>query len=68
MAACIRKGKTLEDLSLEDYRAVSPLIGADVYRAIDLDACVERRTSLGGTAVPSVEKQIAAAREALGKL
>ena len=68
VAACIRSGNTLESLSLEDYRAVSPLIGEDVYKAIDLDACVKRRTSLGGTAVPSVEKQIAAARGELMKL
>ena len=68
VALCIRKGKTLEDLSLEEYRAASERIGEDVYKAIDLDACVERRTSLGGTAVSSVEKQIAAAREALEEL
>ena len=61
VAACIRSGDTLESLSLEAYQAASPLIGEDVYKAIDLDACIKRRTSLGGTAVTSVEKQIAAA-------
>ncbi len=63
VATCIRKGKTLETLNLEEYREASPLIGEDVYAAIDLDNCVRRRTSLGGTSVSSVERQIAAARE-----
>ena len=63
---CIREGKTLETLSLEEYRQAEPLIGADVYEHIDLDVCVAKRVSAGGTSVQSVEKQIEAAREALG--
>jgi argininosuccinate lyase len=39
----------------------------DVYRAIDLDECVKRRTSFGGTAPQSVAAQIAAVRELIAK-
>ena len=62
---CIREGKTLESLSMEEYQEASPVIGEDVYEAIDLAACVEKRVSAGGTSVQSVEKQIAAVRAAL---
>ena len=68
VALCIRAGKTLERLSLEDYRAACSLIGEDVYAAIDLETCVSRRGSLGGTSVPSVEQQIKAARAELNAL
>ncbi len=63
---CIREGKTLETLSLAEYREACPLIGEDVYKYIDLRVCVEKRVSEGGTSVQSVEKQIAAVRDRLG--
>ncbi len=64
---CVKEGKTLDTLSLEEYKEASPLIEADVYEHIDLRTCVEKRISAGGTSVQSVEKQIAAVREALGQ-
>ena len=66
VAECIRTGKTLETLPLDTYRSFCDLIGEDVYAAVDLDACVSRRTSFGGTGVANVEMQIAYAREMLG--
>ena len=65
VAKCIREGKTLEKLSLEEYKEASPLIEADIYEAIDLRNCVQKRLSAGGTSVQSVEKQIAAVRNVL---
>ena len=64
---CVKEGKTLDTLSLEEYKEASPLIEADVYEHIDLRTCVEKRISVGGTSVQSVEKQIAAVREELGQ-
>ena len=58
VADCIQKNLVLETYPLADYQALSPLIGTDVYDALDLKNCVEKRTSLGGTAVGSVKKQI----------
>lgn len=58
-----KKGATLEDLSLEEYKAYSPLFEKDLYDAISLETCVNKRTSEGGTAVSEVEKQIAILRE-----
>jgi len=65
VAHCIKSGKTLESLPLEEYRTFSELIEDGVYDAVDLDNCVNRRTSEGGTCVASVEKQIALVRAAL---
>ena len=58
VARCIDLGKTLEELSLEEYAAFSDKFGDDVYDAISLRACVSRRISEGGTGAASVEKQI----------
>ena len=55
----------LEELPLEAYRERSELIGEDVFAAIDLAACVEKRQSEGGTCRASVEAQIAYVKEAL---
>ena len=63
VSECVKAGVTLEQLPLEKYQAACPLIGDDVYGAIDLDACVSRRQSFGGTSVESVERQIAEMRK-----
>ena len=64
----MERGTTLEALPLEVYRSFSPLFEADVFAAVDLDACVRRRQSEGGTAPDSVRRQIAQAREMLEAL
>ena len=65
VAKCMETGRVLENVPLEEYRAASELFDADVYEAIDLRTCMEKRISEGGTSVASVEKQIAAVREVL---
>ena len=59
VAQCIQEGTVLEDLPLEAYKAHSDLFEEDLYHDIDLLTCVEKRISLGGTSVASVEMQIA---------
>ena len=65
VARCTETGHTLEDLPLDEYRALCPAVDEGVYAAVDLRACVERRTSEGGTCVENVEHQIALVREQL---
>ncbi len=60
---CIKEKKTLETLTLEEYKEYSDLFEDDVYKEIDLLNCVEKRVSKGGTSVKSVEEQIAYARK-----
>ena len=63
VADCIAKGLVLETYPIEDYQKHSPLIEEDVYSAVDLSVCVEKRISLGGTSVASVREQIAYVRK-----
>ena len=58
VSRCINDGQILETLPLSVYREYSELIDEDVFSAIDLENCVNRRTSKGGTSVGSVVEQI----------
>lgn len=55
---CTTKGKTLEDLTLEEFRAVSDLFEKDVYEALKLENCMALRSSFGGPAVSETTRQI----------
>ena len=59
VAQCIRENTVLENLPLDTYKGYSELFDNDLYEAIDLMVCVEKRISKGGTSVASVESQIA---------
>ena len=43
VALCIREGKTLETLTLDEYKQVCDLFDSGVYEAIKLENCVKRR-------------------------
>ena len=58
---CIAADKTLEELTLDEFKAYSPLFEKDIYEAIDLVHCCEGRTSYGGPSAASVQNQIALA-------
>ncbi len=51
-------GKALEDLSVDEFRSVSELIGDDVYAVLDYEAAVARRKTQGGTGPGSVRAQL----------
>ena len=57
VALCINKGLTLETLPIEEYKNICNLFDDGVYNAIDLDKCVNDRTSLGGPAPKNVKAQ-----------
>ena len=44
---CIAENKALDDLTLEEYRQECPAFEADIYEAISMNTCVERRLTLG---------------------
>ena len=58
VAYCIEKGEVLETLPLEKYKEYSDLFENDLYDDIDLYTCVNKRNSVGGTSVTSIEQQI----------
>ena len=59
VAACIEQGLVLEEMPLSQYKTFSDCFEEDLYDAISLRTCVEKRISEGGTSLSSVEKQIA---------
>ena len=66
VAHCIATKTTLEELPLSKYLEYSDLFDEGVFDAIDLDACVRRRLSEGGTSPESVRVQVKTMRERLG--
>ena len=58
VAECAAREKTLEELTLEELRAVSDLFGEDVFEALKLENCMALRASFGGPAVLETTRQI----------
>lgn len=44
---CIEKDIALDDMTLEEYQAISPVFEQDIYEAISLKTCVEKRKTIG---------------------
>ena len=62
---CIEKGIALDDLPLEEYRRISPVFDQDVYEAISMKTCVDKRQTLGAPGPEAMKKVIAVYRERL---
>ena len=54
---CIEHHKVLLDLSMEEFKAMSPLFEEDIKEALSIENCVKNRESYGGTGPKSVERQ-----------
>lgn len=63
--SCIQKGLFLQDVSLSDYQAISPTIGADIYDVLASRTAMNRRNSYGGTGTQQVKDAILRAQAAL---
>lgn len=55
---CIDKGIALDDMSLEEFKAVSPVFEEDIYDAISMKTCVEMRNTIGAPGRAAMEKVI----------
>ncbi|ORJ57654.1 argininosuccinate lyase [Geothermobacter hydrogeniphilus] len=64
---CIENNKDIPELSLEEFQQFSPVIGADIFDFVTLEASVNSRKATGGTAREAVEREIARARQARGR-
>ncbi len=62
---CIDRKIALDDLTLEEFRAVSPVFNEDIYEAISLKTCVEKRVTIGAPGEASMKQVIAAYRREL---
>ncbi|MDO5337691.1 MAG: argininosuccinate lyase [Eubacteriales bacterium] len=54
---CIEKGISLDELSLDEYKAICPAFDEDIYEAISMKTCVEKRQTLGAPG-PSVMENV----------
>ena len=58
VADCLEKGSILEELSISDYKKYSPLFDKDIYKAIDLNECINNRKSFGSPNPELVKEHI----------
>lgn len=55
---CEEKGFALDDMTLEEYKAISPVFEEDIYDAISLETCVNKRTTIGAPSPQSMKDVI----------
>lgn len=55
---CLERGISLDEMSLEEYQAISPVFEPDIYEAISLKTCVEKRMTLGAPGQKAMEQVI----------
>jgi len=62
---CVKEGKTLDEVTLDEYKKYSNIFEEDLYEEISLETCVRKRISRGSTGYGSVREQIAYVEEQL---
>lgn len=65
---CIEHHKVLLDLSMEEFKAMSPLFEEDIKEALSIENCVKNRESYGGTGPKSIERQQTHAEKAIASM
>ncbi len=64
---CIQNSKNIEDITLDEFKSFSELFGDDIYDEISLEACVQKRKTLGGPSSESMSKVIKIYEKFLGE-
>ncbi|MDD7402962.1 MAG: argininosuccinate lyase [bacterium] len=62
---CIDKGISLGEMSIEEYKAISPVFEEDIYDAISMETCVDKRNTIGAPGPEAMKKVIAIYEEYL---
>lgn len=65
---CIEKDIALDDMSLEEFKAISPVFEEDIYDAISLKTCVNLRNTIGAPGPKAMEQVIAINEEFLNQI
>ena len=55
---CLDRGCSLDDLPLDEFRKYSPVIDDDIYEAISMKTCVERRNTTGAPGPEAIRAEI----------
>lgn len=64
---CIGRGIGLDDMALEEFQAISPVFQEDIYDAISMKACVEKRMTIGAPGRKAMEEAIKVYRKQLAE-
>ena len=64
---CIDKGISIDEMSLEELKAICPVFESDIYDAISLKTCVEKRLTKGAPSPAAMKEAIAKYEEYLGE-
>ena len=62
---CIEKGIAIDDMSLEELKAISPAFEEDIFDAISMETCVNKRLTIGAPGHDAMVNEIASCREFL---
>ena len=65
---CIEKDIALDDMTLEEYKAISPVFEEDIYEAISMETCVNKRLTKGAPGREVMKKTIITYKEYLSKM
>lgn len=63
---CIDNNKSLLDMTLEEYKGISEVFEDDIYDAISLETCVEKRMTIGAPSQTAMKQVIAEYKKFLG--
>lgn len=64
---CIDKGISIDEMSLEELKAICPVFESDIYDAISLKTCVEKRLTKGAPSPAAMKEAIARYEEYLSE-
>ena len=64
---CIEKGKAIHEMSIDELKEISPVFEPDIYDAISLKTCVEKRLTIGAPGSKAMQQVIAVCEEYLAK-
>ena len=56
---CIEHKKALDDMTMEEFKAISPVFEEDIYDAISMETCVNKRNTIGAPGPEAMKKVIA---------
>ncbi|WP_251207251.1 argininosuccinate lyase [Acetatifactor aquisgranensis] len=64
---CVEKGTSIDRLSLDELRGISDKFEEDIYMAVSLETCVEKRLTIGGPGPEAMRKVIEKHKEYLAE-
>lgn len=56
---CLEKNISLDELPLEEYKKICPVFESDIYDAISMTTCVEKRNTIGAPGSQAMEQVLA---------